>query len=693
MKYLYTKEQYKKIYEYADSGPLANDINWGDSLLGRLINSTWRKIKIEYSANQIEKLAKQIEKEFSEIRAVSIDQNELGEAKVHSVLFKLEVFIRNNNDESSIDAIIAETNKAIKEIKETKYKNKDNIINSLNDFIDKLEEYKSNNKTVGATASPGATTSPTGATASRQNYKKIIPNVKQNNYFIDGDKLGLFLPIIRYDKNLIAGSTVLDKKQFDGKTPTEVIEFLNSVTEKIQLDIIGETYNFDDDFYLRLKNYLKSNESNSLKKLRGDTLVEVRYSIPSQEIELEYKTSKNKKKIIKSNIFKFLKSSEVESLVKDSINYVITDYKEYILEYNQQIDILDLFKNTVVQTNMTQDKADELVEKFDNVDVEQISHKHVINILKLFNRAYKLYTTEKIPSGRTGGVVSRKTELEYDKIGEDIYRNKKVFNKFESNVQDILADYGSLFSKDVKVGKANGLVLLDFINQLISGDARLYKKGAQYEFIKNYFGIDIKNISSYGDGEGDKKPKESDVDNITKPSKVNGIFKFKADNSLSKGFYAIKDNNKYYYLFVYSIINSNSGDKYYLGKITNNLDSYLGYIPNVENIDTNTANLNPGRRLNNIPVGDLDIILFKYENDTLEGFKQNIESFLPNRASNIEDVKFYKFDLYELVDNKNNKLVTYTNDYDKKRIKSDVSFTDPSIKSLLIDLKNKYGLK
>ena len=66
----------------------------------------------------------------------------------------------------------------------------------------------------------------------------------------------------------------------------------------------------------------------------------------------------------------------------------------------------------------------------------------IIEILKLFNRAYKLHTTNNIPGGRSGGAVSRSVYNEYTPFGgqgsgqsgisDGPYRNNKIFNVWEN---------------------------------------------------------------------------------------------------------------------------------------------------------------------------------------------------------------------------------------------------------------------
>jgi hypothetical protein len=47
-----------------DEAAIENQINWGDSLIGRLINSISRKAVIAYRSNSIDKLVNSLRKNF-----------------------------------------------------------------------------------------------------------------------------------------------------------------------------------------------------------------------------------------------------------------------------------------------------------------------------------------------------------------------------------------------------------------------------------------------------------------------------------------------------------------------------------------------------------------------------------------------------------------------------------------------------
>ena len=59
-----SSRNYAPLYEYA---PFANDINWGDSLVGRLINSISRKAAIAFNRNRIDSIINQMKALFSQL--------------------------------------------------------------------------------------------------------------------------------------------------------------------------------------------------------------------------------------------------------------------------------------------------------------------------------------------------------------------------------------------------------------------------------------------------------------------------------------------------------------------------------------------------------------------------------------------------------------------------------------------------
>ena len=137
----------------------------------------------------------------------------------------------------------------------------------------------------------------------------------------------------------------------------------------------------------------------------------------------------------------------------------------------------------------------------------------IIEIVRLFNRAYKLHTTDVIPGNRSDGAVDRLTYNEYTAFGggsgqpsateHGPYRHKKTFNIWEDAVMDVLADtrFAPIFAKETvlddgagNVREGAGVALRQLMTDLLDGD-NLYKSGsggdsagAQKKAIEKYFG-------------------------------------------------------------------------------------------------------------------------------------------------------------------------------------------------------------
>lgn len=185
-------------------------------------------------------------------------------------------------------------------------------------------------------------------------------------------------------------------------------------------------------------------------------------------------------------------------------------------------------------------------------DVEESSKEantykfdHIIEIVKLFNKAYKIYTKPTIPSGRGGGKVSNKTFREYTYLGSGSpnpsdpgygpWRNNKIFDKFESSILDIIksTEYQSIFDENTvivsgdKKKKGGGKVLLRFINNLLDGD-KYYKSGVQQKFIQEYFGLPVGKDKIYENDEDDSKTTRELADSaVVKPD-----MRFKKTNEI-----------------------------------------------------------------------------------------------------------------------------------------------------------------
>ena len=232
-----------------------------------------------------------------------------------------------------------------------------------------------------------------------------------------------------------------------------------------------------------------------------------------------------------------------------------------------------------------------IAEKKDSVVIQGMDP--ILEIVKCFNRAYKIHTTQVIPSGRGGGKVTNSIFMEYTSFGSGTpdnagmsggpYRNNKTFDKWESAVQDVLADreYQKIFNvgTSLKVGaeiidKA-GMNLRKFMNELLDG-SELYKTGdskeggAQSRFLDKYFGYkdgtDPKNTNFDGETEREAITENADgVKNIDlKLVDSNTPIVYNKPSDLKNTFFIIKYKKDEEVRYMYSYIQDVIGGRAYI---------------------------------------------------------------------------------------------------------------------------------
>lgn len=155
------------------------------------------------------------------------------------------------------------------------------------------------------------------------------------------------------------------------------------------------------------------------------------------------------------------------------------------------------------------------IEKKEGTDIKLSNpdDDHIIKIVNIFGRAYKLYATDYIPSGRPNGKISLKTMREYEHIGQGEpkwsaegtpgfgpWAAKLPYNKWQDGITKILEDKqlrkilaNAKFISDAESSTntpmkapGSGKTLLTFINDLLNNDNGTFKKHRAIIF-KKYF--------------------------------------------------------------------------------------------------------------------------------------------------------------------------------------------------------------
>lgn len=199
---------------------------------------------------------------------------------------------------------------------------------------------------------------------------------------------------------------------------------------------------------------------------------------------------------------------EKDDSIKDPVNMTRSQKIKDYWDKNMDIKSFVMERTEVEKIKNNIDK----IKEDDNIIIDGIDP--IIEIVKCFNRAYKLHTTQVIPTGRNSGIVTNKIFREYTCFGNGTpdsaghsggpYRNNAIFNQWENAVLNIKGDkkYQKLFrgetilkTEEGKEIKNAGKNLAKFMLDLLNGED-LYKSGSgsssgvtgkQQEFIEKYF--------------------------------------------------------------------------------------------------------------------------------------------------------------------------------------------------------------
>jgi hypothetical protein len=351
------------------------------------------------------------------------------------------------------------------------------------------------------------------------------------------------------------GNPKNETQQLHGSSIKSLYDYIknNSISESRGLDnILSNTKNLGD----KIKNLYKACKSGDLSEISNDDLKKSlisfnkTFNVILNEPTTESRIVKTYESFIR-NIFEADDTTEPtteEPTTEDPKTNEDDSDKEKEKRYDLSIPWNKIFSEEYLRKwAVTEQDSKNLEQRLSKMEKEGTAYKingidPILEIVKIFNRAYKLHTSQTIPTARSGGKVSNKKFREYEYIGKGTapgtndkgsgfkagmgpYRNIRIFTKWEDAVLDIIKDskYQVLFNEDtiIQVGKADervnvsatsidkdnktsgrveggGKVLLKFMNDLLDGDT-LYRsgtsgsgKGAQHQFIEKYFKVDVK---------------------------------------------------------------------------------------------------------------------------------------------------------------------------------------------------------
>ena len=590
---------------------LANEINWGDSLVGRLLNSILRKAQIGVNLVRIDRVIERLNLQFKslvELIKVSDDDElkirlfylsvsmllghlikEIEEAKDLKEITNVAKSVKN--DIGSIGAPDQKTSADKKEV----LAKLDEFIKGLEDMLgeepEKSEDEPENKEGKGQLSlGPSTEMVPLSLDVAKLTPEEAKLQLPKCDYSIK-------LTTANIDK-INAGLKNV-KISVDGKLTTEHAEKLKKMWKAAALfhpdkiSTTGLTKDESELIFTKAKEAYDKKDLKSLseilemaKKLKESRENIAKYNEMKKKIQSITAGSKTDQKSVgagertnqkalgahgKSQQPKDVAQDD-ESVDKEKTNKEVPSEKNESRIYNY-LDFITEEKDDDLLKGESKDVGGKVKVVFDKIFTVEYLEKYqvtkedeskfqdkgertltidpIIEIVKIFNRAYKIHTPGTIPSGRKNGKVSNSVFREYEYVGTSSddarmseeggvnpgigpYRNKTLFNKWENAVMDIIKDpkYQEIFNKKTvfKFGKADtrantvkdkelytgggeketsqeggGRALLKFMSEMLDGSS-LYRTGAQSAFISKYFGvtIDEKNLGFGGKKETEK---------------------------------------------------------------------------------------------------------------------------------------------------------------------------------------------
>lgn len=698
----YTEDDIKSINEV-----LQNDIAWGDSLLGRLINSIIRKAKVGVNLVRMESVSKSIYSLFDSLVSDSVISEMENPSKIKLIRFAMIMMIadleKSAADEGDMvlnsdvemaenvseikkitDRIIAGGEKDIDRIIEKSkgeltedeisllIKDKDKLMGALKAFRESLneiepDESKSDKEVVDSKKESSDTSTMVKNFTSlykilfyynEMKSTKIKPEVTKKQDIAEKDlkdtqrvkqSVEEKKPVVESINEQI--STELDRvlkpvhsyfKQyfsFSKKESERKSEFYNLIGNESNKAPLLKIYGL-----IRKKASIKENSSLTNMFTKPEAIADKIYALyqitktkESGDFEGVDNLMKSEIAIFNSTMNEILKPKKVDTekvdteKVEDKKESRIHRYDRFINEEAEEkagwySKVNEFWRNVFLKKfddiekyNLTQEQIDELSKKAESISknskfVKISGQDPIIEIVRLFNRAYNIHTVNVIPSGRSDGRVSNKTFREYQYVGSGgggggrpahagtvepgmgPYRNVALFSKWENTILDILSSskYRVIFDKSttIKVGDSEpkdgfGPKLKNFMNDMLYGDKQQYGTN-QHDFVNKYFGLGGEDIKQHqlempNTGDSAENAKVSaNVKTMVLEFKDVDVVNVKMGQVIRIIYIDDKNNEKSAYGYVYS----DKPGKFYM-KFGINTEFFRKYLPSNVNISNN----------------------------------------------------------------------------------------------------------
>ena len=639
-----------------------NDINWGDSLIGRLVNSLLRKAQIGYNLMRMENLIKLLKNRF-DIMHESVQLSEVSQEDILRIQIAYMMQVMYQKIKSGIDS--SELENFIDEIKEPV------------DALDDDQIYKEMQKKL------------TEFSESIKRIDKVAPAEKKKHLALPPKELPLELPepisteqipsyIKKYEEAIIVVDKNIEKNLQDIKKSNPRKKVVNQKElKKIYYELskmvhpdVARDIGISEDQANELQQIVNNaNELEDIDELRriGQKISEIKSDFEKRKKYKENIEILNRKKSEKAtpkaligvgeNIlsnwgFKYFEN--VDQLGVDTDDEKVD---QLLSEFNEIFD-----KKFMMSILVSKEQAGKLKSIKPSNKLVLRDKDHILEIVRLFKRAWRIHTTENIPSGRTDGKVSNRVFREYEPLGDrgtsdrpgsGPWRNKKLYDKWESAVFDILADNKykqSIFSENctfefqsggetvAQTNKPLGKILMNFMTRLQS-DSKMYQGGAMTQFMKEYFGLDIKIEETSFSSVGGKN--DTDVNDKTSKGIVKTQVSFVEQKNALTGSDNIFDyfkNVKHNQKKASQKITFRIAKKQYFTLAYQSKEEFYFYYMNQFSYDKTNIEISE-----NVVRGP--IYLAKFDDEF-----ENLKFISISNGADVEDIKIIKNDIEILVD-------------------------------------------
>jgi hypothetical protein len=551
MKYLDTREIYLKTINET----FTNEITFGGSLLGRLVNSIIRKAKVEINYKKINSIAEAIQIELNGLITNGLnDEAKLAVSKItaHALLEEIyKVSHSTESDKNKIQYLLDFNKKGLitQSIDFLKYL-PDGIQlgkGDKNELVSKLEKYKKILEQININDLEEDTTEETPKEDNSEKINELLEIIIKMNDLIDKSKPE-HMSFNDWLTNVQDKEKQKEKLKLSFVNWSVLLQIWNQSGIINNIDNIKKIISNKDINELNLISTEIKNKSTHLLESTNSSITESIIKLAESFFKLDdneiqkfdsfgnlitsfntcYKTFNNKK-------FEGVINYFIELINENNTNVNTTDDSDDIEETTIEDDEdneLETTKGEQIKNNSTViqswfevfkeneenewrissnevNKVRDMVESanFEINLVDDDSKDRIIKITNLFGRAYRLYTSSVIPSGRPGGRVSNKTFREYihlgtgspgtpENPGSGPWANKKIYDGFSSKISSYIEDnmykkifnYGKIKRTDGKALKGN--VLLEFIRDMIDETALKSFDKRRSEFLNKYFGLE-----------------------------------------------------------------------------------------------------------------------------------------------------------------------------------------------------------